>query len=47
VAAAGGAVVGQDLAPLRYNSKACLLNPHFLAIGDPSAHWEQYLETPE
>ena len=35
VEAAGGAVVGLDGRPLRYNCRESLLSPHFLAIGDP------------
>lgn len=34
--AAGGAVVRTDGAPLRYGTKESLLNPHFLAAGDPT-----------
>ena len=32
-----------DLAgqPLRYNTKDDLLNPHFLAFGDPERDWLQ------
>lgn len=37
--AAGGAVIDLQGAPLRYNTKAELLNPHFLAIGDRSRDW--------
>lgn len=39
VEAAGGAVVQLDGSPLRYNTKADLLNPHFLAFGDRSRDW--------
>lgn len=39
VEAAGGAVVTLDGAPLRYNTKEALLNPHFLAYGDVSRDW--------
>ena len=39
VEAAGGAVVQLDGAPLSYNSKAELLNPHFLVYGDRSRDW--------
>lgn len=39
VEAAGGAVVTFDGNPLRYNTKAELLNPHFLVYGDPSGEW--------
>ncbi|MEP4486854.1 MAG: 3'(2'),5'-bisphosphate nucleotidase CysQ [Halioglobus sp.] len=35
VEAAGGAVLGLDGHPLRYNCRDSLLSQHFLAIGDP------------
>jgi 3'(2'), 5'-bisphosphate nucleotidase len=34
VTAAGGAVLGIDGQPLRYNARASLLSPHFVAVGD-------------
>ena len=37
--AAGGAVRRSPAQPLRYNRRETLLNPHFLAFGDPSRHW--------
>jgi 3'(2'), 5'-bisphosphate nucleotidase len=37
--AAGGAVVQADGAPLRYNTKSGLLNPSFIAFGDPDRDW--------
>jgi 3'(2'), 5'-bisphosphate nucleotidase len=37
--AAGGAVVQADGAPLRYNTKSGLLNPSFIAFGDPERDW--------
>ena len=40
---AGGALVGTDLKPLRYNTKDELTNPHFLAVGDPAHDWARYL----
>jgi 3'(2'), 5'-bisphosphate nucleotidase len=43
VEAAGGRVTDTTMAPLRYNTKESLLNPHFLAFGDDSEKWEQYL----
>lgn len=43
VEAAGGRVTGLDGAPLRYNQKAEVLNPHFLVFGDPSRNWAGYL----
>jgi 3'(2'), 5'-bisphosphate nucleotidase len=35
---AGGQMVDTNGQPLRYN-KADLLNPHFIAFGDPDRHW--------
>jgi 3'(2'), 5'-bisphosphate nucleotidase len=37
--AAGGAVVTTEGTPLRYNQKAGLLNPNFLAFGDRARDW--------
>ena len=42
--AAGGCVITLDGAPLRYNTKPSLLNPHFLALGDPTLPWRDWLE---
>jgi 3'(2'), 5'-bisphosphate nucleotidase len=39
VLAAGGEVVNTAGEPLRYNTKAELLNPHFLVYGDRSRNW--------
>jgi 3'(2'), 5'-bisphosphate nucleotidase len=39
VEATGGSVVTLDGNPLRYNTKAELLNPHFLVFGDKSRDW--------
>lgn len=39
VEAAGGQVVRLDGAPLRYNTKADILNPHFLVFGDADRDW--------
>ena len=39
VEAAGGSVVGLDGQPLRYNTRPEVLNPHFLACGDPDRNW--------
>jgi len=36
---AGGAVTTLDGAPLRYNERETLLNPHFLAFGDAARPW--------
>jgi|SRR6185312_6124362 len=41
--AAGGQVIGMDGAPLAYNSKESLLNPHFIAYADASRNWRSYL----
>lgn len=41
--AAGGAVITLDGQPLRYNSKDSLLNPDFLALGDPALPWRDWL----
>jgi 3'(2'), 5'-bisphosphate nucleotidase len=40
--AAGGGVITLDGAPLRYNTKDSLLNPSFLAVGDPTHNWLKY-----
>lgn len=36
---AGGSVVDLDGHPLRYNSRASILNPYFIAHGDPTRSW--------
>ncbi|HEV7163945.1 MAG TPA: 3'(2'),5'-bisphosphate nucleotidase CysQ [Gammaproteobacteria bacterium] len=41
--AAGGQVIGVDGAPLRYNTKDSLLNPHFIACADAARDWRSYL----
>lgn len=41
---AGGLVTTTDFAPLMYNNKDDILNPHFLVIGDPTFDWQQYFE---
>jgi 3'(2'), 5'-bisphosphate nucleotidase len=41
--AAGGAVLGLDGAPLAYNRKDSLLNPDFLALGDATIPWREWL----
>jgi 3'(2'), 5'-bisphosphate nucleotidase len=43
--AAGGAVVGLDGSPLRYNTKASLLNPSFLAFGERDRDWPKLLQS--
>jgi 3'(2'), 5'-bisphosphate nucleotidase len=40
VEAAGGVVVTLDGAPLRYNRKADILNPHFFVYGDRFRDWK-------
>lgn len=41
--AAGGQVIGLDGAPLRYNQRETLLNPHFLAYGDAAVNWLSFV----
>lgn len=41
--AAGGAVLRLDGAPLDYNGKDSLLNPDFIALGDPGLPWRDWL----
>lgn len=41
--AAGGEIYQTDFQPLRYNQKADILNPHFIALGDPEFDWESLL----
>jgi 3'(2'), 5'-bisphosphate nucleotidase len=41
--AAGGVVLTLDGEPLLYNSKESLLNPDFLALGDASLPWRDWL----
>ena len=41
--AAGGEIMDRQGQPLRYNTKASLLNPHFLAVGDVSYNWLDYV----
>ena len=40
---AGGLVTDTRFQPLRYNTRADCLNPHFLATGDPDFNWAPYL----
>ena len=42
--AVGGAVLGLDGQPLQYNRKESLLNPDFIALGDASLPWREWLE---
>ena len=41
--AAGGVVITLDGKPLSYNGKDSLLNPDFLALGDPDLPWKDWL----
>jgi 3'(2'), 5'-bisphosphate nucleotidase len=43
VEAAGGVVLAADLSPLRYNTKADLLNPYFFVLGDQGYPWRELL----
>lgn len=43
VETAGGRVVDLNGNPLTYNNGESLLNPSFIAFGDPSHDWNQYL----
>lgn len=43
VEAAGGHVFDLQGAPLRYNQRETLLNPNFMAIGDPAFAWSTLL----
>jgi 3'(2'), 5'-bisphosphate nucleotidase len=45
VVAAGGTVVQLDGEPLRYNTRDSLLNPSFVAYGDPGRDWLGLLRT--
>ena len=43
---AGGAVLDMQGEPLRYNTRQTLINPDFVAIGDPSADWSALFSGP-
>ena len=43
VSAAGGEVVDDEFVPLRYNTKAGLLNPYFYVLGDVTFDWQACL----
>lgn len=43
LAAAGGDIYTSGFQPLRYNQKAALLNPHFIALADIEFGWQQLL----
>ena len=40
---AGGAITDVELKPLRYNTKNSFINPYFLAFGDGSINWRQFV----
>lgn len=40
---AGGAVLGLDGQPLRYNQREGLINPDFIALGDLDLPWREWL----
>lgn len=42
---AGGKVLDLQWQALQYNGKELLINPHFLAIADPSYNWRKYFNT--
>ena len=42
---AGGQLTDMSLQPLRYNTKASLLNPPFLVFGDGRWAWDRYVAT--
>lgn len=44
LSAAGGEIVDLQFQPLRYNTKAELLNPYFFALADPHYPWQLLLE---
>ncbi len=44
---AGGAVLDMSGEALRYNTKESLLNPDFLACGDPSVPWTKLIGHPD
>lgn len=44
LSAAGGEIVDLQFERLRYNGKSSLLNPHFVALGDPHYPWQGLLD---
>jgi 3'(2'), 5'-bisphosphate nucleotidase len=40
---AGGRITDTSMRPLRYNTKAKLLNPHFFVFGDSTINWSKFL----
>ncbi len=43
--AAGGDIYTTDCRQLAYNSKDSLLNPHFIAVGDPHFPWSEVVKS--
>ncbi|HEY6985277.1 MAG TPA: 3'(2'),5'-bisphosphate nucleotidase CysQ [Rhodanobacteraceae bacterium] len=43
---AGGTVLDMQGEPLRYNTRETLINPDFVAIGDPAADWSALFSGP-
>lgn len=43
---AGGCFVNLQQQPLRYNTKASLINDHFLVYGDKNKNWPGYFQQP-
>jgi len=43
--AAGGEIIDTGFRPLRYNQRDSLLNPHFIALADPSFDWGSRLDS--
>jgi 3'(2'), 5'-bisphosphate nucleotidase len=46
VESAGGAVTDLGFAPLAYNRRESLLNPDFVAVGDPGVDWRDRIPGP-
>ncbi len=44
VECAGGALLGTDWQPFRYNTRDSVLNPDFLVLGEASDNWRQQLD---
>ena len=44
--AAGGVVLRLDGTPLDYNRKDNILNPDFIALGDATLPWRDWLDGP-
>ena len=41
---AGGAVLDLSGVPFRYNQRETLLNPDFIALGDPQLPWKDWVQ---